>query len=151
MAQNIDPIFGLAPVVSGAFCQTAPSVVYNGSGTIGTDLYKVAQGKAVDGSFVRSLRVKYVANGTTQSIGCVLKIWLCAIDSGSPTALSNIWLLTEIALPATGALSTTAVAAEYEIPIGFALPAGYTILASVTVNQPASCGWSVVALGMQDY
>jgi len=151
MAQNIDPIFGLAPMGDGVVVVTAPSVVYNGSGTIGTDLYKVAQGKAADGSFVGALRVKYVANATTTSNAAVLKIWYSSINSGATTALTNVWLLTEIALPATGALSTTAVAAEYNIPLGIPLKAGYTILASVTVSQPASCGWCVTPLGMLDY
>jgi hypothetical protein len=57
-------------------------------------------------------------------------------------------LFDEIALPATGALTTTATPPSYDIPLGFALPAGYTILAKITVAQTnANSGWIVTVIG----
>lgn len=146
MPANIDAIWTRLADVQGQRVVTAPSVVYDTSGTIGTDIYAVFIADATNGGYCRELRVKYGGTSTTTSIAAVLKIWVSSVSTGTPTA-TQAFLLTEIALPATGALSTTAVAQEYTIPVGFALPAGYAILAIITVTQPANFFWSVAAFG----
>jgi hypothetical protein len=146
MPANIDPIFSQAPDIQGKLVVTAPSVVYNTSGTIGTDIYAVWIADATNGGYIQKLRVKYSGNNTTTSNAAVLKIWISSVSTGTPTT-SQAYLYDEIALPATGALSTTTTSAVYEIPMGIALPAGYAVLAVITVTQPANFGWFVTGIG----
>lgn len=142
MAANIQPIFSKASDFQGSpLINTAASVVYDISGTIGTDIYKLFQADATNGGFLQKIRFKYAANGTTTSVAAVLKLWISSVSSGTPTIGTQAWFFDEIALPATGALSTTAPAQVYEIPFNLALPAGYTVLAKITVSQSANTGW----------
>jgi hypothetical protein len=120
---------------------TAASVVYDISGTIGTDIYKIYTADATNGGFVQRIRLKYAGNTTTTSNAAVMKIWLASVGTGTPTIGTNAWLLDEIALPATGTLTTTATNATYDLPLNFAVPAGYFLLAKITVSQPANFGW----------
>lgn len=149
MAANTSPIFSLLGDVqsAGALIRTAATVVYDGSGTIGTDIYKLFTADATNGGFVQRARFKYVAeSGTTTSVACVIKLFISSVSSGSTTD-ANTWLYDEITVPATGALTTTAALPVFEIPLGFALPPGYTILAKVTAGQPANCGFIGTVLG----
>ena len=146
MPANIDAIWTKAADIQGKRVVTAPSVVYDTSGTIGTDIYALFIADATNGGYVQKLRVKYGGTTTTTSNAAVLKIWVSSVSTGTPTA-TQAFLLTELVLPATGALSTTTSGPEYEIPIGFALPLGYALLGIITVTQPANFFWSVAAIG----
>jgi len=142
MPANIDPIYSrLSDYQGSALITTAASTVFDISGTIGTDIYKVFTADATNGGFVQRIRFKYAANGTTTSVAAVMKIWISTKTSGTCTIGTDSWFYDEIALPATGALTTTAPNAVYEVPFGFALPAGYTILCKITVSQSANTGW----------
>ena len=148
MAANNDPIYSKASDYQGsALITTAASVVYDISGTIGTDIYKVFTADSTNGGFVQKLRFKYAANGTTTSVAAVIKIWISSVTSGTPTIGTNAWFYDEVNIPATGALTTTSSGPVYEVPFNFPIPAGYTILCKVTVSQTASTGWlcSVIA------
>ncbi len=145
-AINTNPIFSKASDVqiSGPII-TAASVVHDGSGTIATDVYKVFSADATNGGYCEKLIFKYVANATTTSVAAMLKIYIASVTSGATTN-SNMALIGEIALPTTGTLSTTVVAATYEYPIGFAIPAGYSICCKITVAQSANTGWMCTAV-----
>lgn len=148
MPANVQPIFSkLSDFQGSALINTAASTVYDISGTIGTDIYKIFTADATNGGYVQKVRFKYAANGTTTSVAAIMKIWISSVTSGTPTIGTQAWLYDEIPLPATGALSTTQPAQSYEVPFGFALPAGYTILCKITVSQSANTGWlaSVIA------
>jgi hypothetical protein len=148
IASNTDPIYSKASDVQGsALITTAASVVYDISGTIGTDIYKIFTADATNGGFVQRIRLKYAGNSTTTSNAAVMKIWLSTVSSGTPTIGTQAWFLDEIALPATGTLTTTATNAVYDIPLNFALKAGQHLLAKITVSQPANFGWMAVVIG----
>lgn len=145
-ALNNDPIYTGTPDIQGNLIVTAPTVVYNISGTIGTDIYKLFQA-STNGGYVSEVRFKYAANGTTASNNCAIKLWLSSVASGTPILGTTAWLIDSIVLPTTGTMSTTTSEATYRIPLGFALPASYTILAVITVSQPANCGWIGTVIG----
>lgn len=124
---------------------TAASVVFDGSGTIATDVYKVFQADATNGGFVQKIILAYVANATTTSVAAKMKFYISSATSGAVTN-ANAWYMGEVTLPATGALSTTAASPTFEFPVGFAIPLSYTILAKITVSQSASTGWMATAI-----
>lgn len=147
MAANFDPIYSKAgDIQASALISAVASVLYNGSGTIATDVYKIWGADATNGGFLQRVRVKYVANATTASNACVMKFYLSASTSGSVTD-ANMFFYDEIAIPATGTLTTTAGNVSYDLPCGFALPAGWSIFAKITVAQPASCGFIATGIG----
>lgn len=146
MAANVDPIYSKAADVQAIGPIVAVNaVLYNAAGTIGTDVYKIFTADATNGGFIQRVRFKYVANATTTSVACVAKLFISSATSGAVTDATS-WLYDEIALPATGVLTTLATNASYDVPFNFALPAGYTVLCKLTVAQPASCGWMATAI-----
>lgn len=124
-----------------ALINTAASVVYDISGTIGTDIYKIYTADATEGSFVQRVRFKYFANGTTTSVAATMRVWISSTTSGTPT-ISTSAFFDEIALPATGALSTTTQIPCFDVPFNVWLPPSYTILCKITVSQSANTGYS---------
>ena len=148
MAANTAPIYSVAGDLqhNTALMATAASVVYDCSGTIGTDIYLLYTAPA-NGGFVQRIRFKYAANGTTTSVACVAKIWLSSVSSGTPTIASQAQLIDEIALPATGALTTTATAPTYDLPLNFVIPYGSYLLCKITVAQSANTGWIATVIG----
>jgi hypothetical protein len=147
MPANTNPIFSVAPDVqsAGALIRSVASVLYDGSGTIGTDIYKVFQADATNGGFVQRIRFRYSANAATASNACVLKIYVSSQSSGATTD-ANTWLIDEITVPAITP-STTVAMSNFEVPINFPLPPNYTILVKITVAQPANCGFIGVGIG----
>jgi len=149
MAANTAPIYTLLGDIQnpGVLIRTAATVPNDGSGTIGTDVYKLFTADATNGGFVQRARFKYVTeSGTTTSNACVIRVYISSSTSGAVTN-ATVWLYDEIVVPATGAISTTAALPVFEIPLGFALPPGYTILAKVSVSQAASCGFMGTVIG----
>lgn len=147
MGANTDPIYSkLSDVQGSAMMVTAASVVYDISGTIGTDIYKVWTADTTNGGFVQRLRFKYAGNTTTTSVVCVAKVWLSSVTSGTPTIGTQAWLLDEIALPATGTLAVGTALPSYDLPLNFAVPAGWCILVKITASQPANFGWLCTAI-----
>ena len=148
MAANVDPIYSrLGDVQSNTTLIAAVNaVLYNAAGTIGTDVYKIWTADATNGGFLQRVRVKYVANATTTSVACVMKFFLTAASSGAVTDATS-WFYDEMAIPATGALTTTAANITYDMPFNFALPAGWSVVCKITVAQPASCGFVATGIG----
>lgn len=147
MAANTAPIYSVAPDVQAntSLINAVASVLYNGSGTIGTDIYKVFTADATNGGFVQRVRVKYVANATTTSVACVMKFYISSKTSGATTD-ADTFLYDELSIPATGALTTTTTQIAYDVPFNFALPANYTILVKITVAQSANTGFICTAI-----
>jgi hypothetical protein len=147
MAGNTDLLVSkVADIQAAPLINAVAAVLYNASGTIGTDVHKVWQADATNGGFLQRVRVKYVANATTASVACVMKLYISSQNTGAVTD-TNSWFFDEIAIPATGALTTTAPNNGYEVPFGFALPPNYTVLAKITVAQPANCGFIAQGIG----
>ena len=137
MPGNVLPIYSKASDVqanTALLANVVAASLYDFSGTIGTDVFKVFQADATNGGYVERVRIRYVSNGTTSSVSCVIKLFISSIASGSPAA-TNTWFFDEVGFPATGVLTTTAPNQGFDIPFGFALPLGYTILAKHTVAQ----------------
>lgn len=146
MPANNDPIYSKVADIQAVLIQPVATSIYNGGGTIGTDVFKVWQSDTTNGGFLQRCRIKYVANATTTSVACVMKFYISSAASGAVTD-ANAWFWDEIAIPATGALTTTAVAPVWDVPFNIPIPPGYTVLAKVSVAQPASCGFQVTGIG----
>lgn len=147
MPANSDPIYSKASDVQGGpLITTAATTVYDASGTIGTDIYKLFTADATNGGYVQKVRFKYAANGTTASVAASIRLWLSTQASGTLTIGTNAWFYDEVAVPATGALTTTGNTPVYEVPFNFALPATWTILAKITVSQSANTGWMPITI-----
>ncbi len=146
MAANTLPIFTKTPNVGGKKIVTAPTTVYDTSGTIATDIYLLFQAGA-NGSFVDRIRFKYTGNGTTASNLACVRIWLSSVNTGTPVAGTSSFYIDEIALPVTPTINTTTVNEIFEIPLGFAIPANWTVLGIITVSQPANFGWLATCFG----
>ena len=141
-AANTDPIYSrLSDYQGSPLITTAATTVYDISGTIGTDIYKLFTCDTTNGDFVQRIRFKYAANGTTTSVGAVMRVWIASVGTGTPTIGTTAWFWDEVVLPATGTLTTTTPSPVYEVPFNFALPPSYFILAKITVSQSASTGW----------
>ena len=147
MAANVQPIYSKLSGYSASTSLIAAvnASLYNAAGDIGTDVYKIFTADGTNGGYVERVRIQYVANATTASNPCVMRLFISSATSGSVTD-ANAWFYESIAIPATGTLTTTAANATYDIPFGFALPASYTILAKITVAQPANCGFIAHAI-----
>lgn len=147
MAANTDPVYSIAGSIQSpaALIRVAATTPQDGSGTIGTDVYKIWQADT-NGGFCEKVRFKYAGSGTTASIACVIRLYLSSQSTGAVTD-ANCWLFDEITIPTTGAISQTASLPPYEVPVGFALPAGFTILAKVSVAQPANHGFIGIGIG----
>lgn len=148
MANNAPVYSKIGDVQSNTTLITAVNAsLYNAAGTVGTDIYQIFISDATNGGFVQRVRFKYVANATTASNACVLRLFISTKTAAQATTDADTFFYEEIALPATGTLTTTAPNATYDIVLGFALPPAYTLLAKITVAQPASCGWIGTAIG----
>lgn len=147
---NNDPIYSRSGDVQSsaptALIAAVNASLYDGAGTIGTDIYKVWQADATNGGFLQRVRVKYVSNSTTASNACVMKFFISSAASGSTTN-TNAFFFDELVLPSTGTLTTTTAAVTYDIPFNFALPAGWTVLVKITVAQPSSSGFIATGIG----
>ena len=145
---NTQPIYTAHPDVqnAGALIAAVNAVLYNAAGTIGTDIYKIFTADATNGGFVQRVRIQYVANATTASNACVMRLFISSKTSGATTDADTVFY-ESVTIPATGTLTTTAGNSFYDVMFNFALPASYTILAKITVAQPASCGFVALAIG----
>lgn len=148
MAANNDPIYSKVGDVQspGALIAAVNASLYDAAGTIGTDIYKVWTADATNGGYLQRMRVKYVSNGTTTSNACVMKFFLSNTASGAVTN-TTAWYYDEMAIAATGTLTTTGTSITYDMPFNFALPPGWSVLVKITVAQPASSGFVCTGIG----
>lgn len=125
MTANTNPIYTLTPNIGTAriTAQQVGSGKSDGSGTVGTDIFKAFTAGA-NGSYVNRVLIKPAAStaGTTTT-NTSIRVYYSTVGSGSTTS-GDTKLLAEINVPAQTAGSTTVPAGEYAQPINRAIPSG---------------------------
>lgn len=130
MPANIDPIYSKAGRLgSGGTASTfsistsTANTNFDGTGTIGTDIFVAFTAEATNGSFLRSIVAKVRSTGV--GVATVLRLF---INNGSANGTNtNNALYKELSIPAITATQTAATA-DFEIPVNIPLPPGYRIL-----------------------
>lgn len=146
MPANTTPIYTLTPNINGANV-TAANTKSDGSGTIGTDIYKCFTAGA-NGSFVSKVRFSPTATvASTATAATCFRIYISTKTSGATTPGTDTWQIAEISAAAQTADAPTANTYPIEIPINVAIPASYTVLVSNHVVANASTAWVAVVFG----
>ena len=125
MPANTSPIYTPTPNVGTAriTAQQAGSGKSDGSGTVGTDIFKTFTAGA-NGSYVRDLTIKPAATAAaTTTTATNIRVYLSTVGSGSTTS-SDTKLFREIGIPAVSAANTSTPTPDFVIPLGFAIPSG---------------------------
>lgn len=125
MPANTSPIYTLTPNIGQAriTAQQAGSGKSDGSGTVGTDIFKAFTAGA-NGSFVRDIRIKpAAATAGTTTTATNIRIYLSTVGSGSTTS-SDTKLIDEITIPAVTAGSTTAATPQFGVTLNMVIPSG---------------------------
>jgi hypothetical protein len=149
MAINNSPIFSGSPALGFvAIPATATgNTKSDGAGTIGTDIFKAFTADVTNGSYISSIRLSpYATAAGTATTATVIRIFISSQTTGS-TAVTNTWLIQEVAAASQTADSSSAATFFLEIPLNRAIPAGYTILVSIHAAPASSTGWQVVVFG----
>ena len=147
MPSNIDPVyskqgrFGAGGTSSTFTTSTSTAnTAFNGTGTLGTDIFLAFTADATNGSFLRSIVAKITSTGV--GVSSVLRIF---INNGSTNATAtNNALYKELSIPAITATQTAATP-DFEIPCNIMLPAGYRIL--YTFGTAPVNTWMVFGVG----
>jgi hypothetical protein len=143
---NTNPIFTLTPNV-GVVPVTAANTNSQGSGTIGTDIFKAFTAGA-SGSFVTRVRWSPTASAAgSNTTATVARVFLSSQTSGATTGGTNTWLLGEITLAAQTADSTASAVYQLELMLNMAIPAGYTILVTNHAAPAANTNWQAMVIG----
>jgi hypothetical protein len=142
MAINNNPIFsGIADF--GAVKLTAANTKSDGSGTIGTDIFKLYSADSTNGSYISTLRFSPYGTTNTSTTATVIRIYISSLSSGATTA-DDTHLIAEIAAASQSADSSSAATFPLEYPINRAIPPGYHILVSIHAAPAANTGWKAV-------
>lgn len=147
MAGNVDPIYSKIGSINGVAVGGAANTSSSGTGTIGTDIFKVFTADATNGSWVSRIRLSPVATTAgTSTTATVIRIFISSVTSGSTTQ-ANTWLFQEIGAPSQSADSASAATNYLEVPLNFALPASYTILVTNHAVNAANTSWTATVFG----
>lgn len=147
MSANIDPIyskkgrFGKGGTATTFEISTSTANTnFDGTGTIGTDIWIAFEADATNGSFLKSIKAKIRSTGV--GVASVLRLF---INNGSANGTNtNNALFAELSLPAITATQTAATT-DFEIPCNLLLPPGYRVLycfGTAPVNT-----WMVYGIG----
>jgi hypothetical protein len=147
MPSNIDPVyskqgrFGAGGTSSTFSISTSTAnTAFDGSGTIGTDIFVAFTADATNGSFLRSVVAKIRSTGV--GVASVLRLF---INNGSANGTNtNNALYKELSIPAITATQTAATP-DFEIPCNIMLPPGYRIL--YTFGTAPVNTWMVFGVG----
>lgn len=143
MSANTSPIFTLSPAL-GFTIPTAANTKSDGSGTIGTDIFKALTADATNGSYVSSVRFcPFASVASTTVTATLLRIFLSNKTSGATTS-ADTWLLAEIAAASQVASHPTIATNFLEAPINRIIPASYTVLISIHATPAANTGWQTL-------
>jgi FlaG/FlaF family flagellin (archaellin) len=146
MPANTSPIFTLTPNI-GVATPSAANTKSDGTGTIGTDIFKALVAGA-NGSFVNKVRFSPIATaastGTTATVG---RVFLCSKSSGATTGGTDTWLWGEVTLPALTADQPTVPLNPIELILNIALPSGWAVLITNHAAPAASTGWQALVSG----
>lgn len=145
--QNTSPIYSQTPAVeNGTLTGSIGLTRSDGVGTIGTDIFKIFEADATDGSYVSKVRITAAATTSTTMTASVIRLYISSVTSGATTA-SNTWLFQEVATAAIAAAHTSNAVNYYEVSFNITLPPSYTILASIDDNLAANTRWQLTAFG----
>ena len=145
MAANVNPIFGLTPVL-GQVVIGAQNTKSDGTGIIATDLWKGFTA-GVDGAYISKIRIQPTAAvAATALAATVIRVFLSTVGTGVTTVLDTS-LLQEITAAAQTAASASAATFFHEIVLGFAIPANSTILFSTHIANNANTAWKATVFG----
>lgn len=147
MPANTNPIYTLTPNVGPPVAVSAANTKSDGTGTIGTDIFKAFTSGA-NGSWVSKVRfmpgASAAGTATTATVG---RVYLSTKTSGSTTAGTDTWLLGEVALASQTADNTANAMVPNELPLNMAIPSGYTILVSTHHAPAANTSQHAVVVG----
>lgn len=146
MPANTAPLFALTPNVGTANI-TAANTNSNGSGTVGTDIFKAFTAGA-NGSWVSKVRLNQVATTAgTSTTGTVARIFYSTVGSSTTTGGTNTWLLAEVTIPSVAADSSSAPTNPIEVPLNVAIPSGGFIHVTNHAAPAASTSQQAVVFG----
>lgn len=146
MPANTAPIYALTPNV-GIAAPTAANTKSDGTGTIGTDIFKAFTAGA-NGSYVTRVRFNPVATTAgTATTGTVGRVFLSTKTSGATTGTTDTFLVGEVTLPVTTADSASAPTNPIEVMINAAIPAGMTVLITNHAAPAANSSWQATVFG----
>lgn len=146
MAANNDPIYSRVGALGTPLNITAANTSSQGGGTIGTDIFKVFEADASNGSFVREVRFSATATASTATTATVARIFLSTQSTGSTTS-SNTHLIGEIALGSQIADSSTFATYPIIYPLNIPVPPGYSILVTNHAAPAANTAWKCIVIG----
>lgn len=145
MTANTNPVYSLVPNVNAA-TPSAGNTKSDGSGTIGTDIFK-ALTAGTNGSWLSKIRLNPIATvagtATTATVG---RVFISSQASGATTS-ANTYLVAEVTLSSQTADSSSAATYYSEIPLNVAIPAGWTVLVTNHVAPAANTGWQSTVYG----
>jgi hypothetical protein len=147
MPSNIDPVYSKAgrfgqggTSSTFAISTSTANTAFDGTGTIGTDIFVAFTADATNGSFLRSVVAKIRSTGV--GVASVLRLY---INNGSANGTNtNNALYKELSIPAITA-NQTAATPDFEIPCNIMLPPGYRIL--YTFGTAPVNTWMVFGVG----
>jgi len=148
MAANINPIFGKTPhlVVGGVIIGSNANTATDGTGS---NMYKIFDADATEGSFVYYVSLKPVST----IAATVARLWVCT-DTGTFTAgttntAANTALIAEATIAGWTA-SNTLSSPPYVITLNFPLQAGQKLLMSFGTSTGASTtGFNPITVAMK--
>lgn len=119
---------------------TAANVKSDGTGTIGTDMFKLFTADVTNGSFVDFVRVNVTGTtASTASQATVARIFYSLTGSNGAALVGGVdtTLVMEQQLPSQTTDAPTTAINSVDIPLGIRLAAG-TFLLATTHNAPAA-------------
>jgi hypothetical protein len=145
MPANTAPIFGLTPNVN-SVAPVGVNVKSDGSGTIGTDIFKAFTAGS-NGAWVSRVRFTSTASvAATTTTNTSVRVFVSSKTSGATTS-ADTWLVGELNLPSVSAAHSTNATVPQELPCNFAIPAGYTVLVTYHVAHAANSGIQATVFG----
>lgn len=145
MPGNNDPIWSKQGDIQGVAI-TAANTSSQGGGTIGTDIFLAFQADAINGGYVRELRLSLAESViATASTATVARVFKSSVTSGTTTS-SNTHLIAEVTL-ASQTPTSTAAGVPVVVPLNFALDPGHTILVTNHAAPAANTHWKAVVFG----
>ncbi len=148
MASNEAPHFPANGVVGSTY-STAANTSSSGTGTIGTDIWKIITG-GTNGTWVDVVRIMAQSTAPASTTATMGRIFVSSVTSGATTA-ANTFLIEEVILPIVAAASATIAQNAYDVKIGFRLPPNYTLLFTTHDAPATTTSWRATALGAGDY
>lgn len=148
MAANTNPIYTGKGAV-GPVAITAANTNSQGTGTIGTDIFKAYTIDATNGSFISDIVFQPTASAAgTNTAATVLRAFLSTKTSGATVGGTDTWLLGEVTAGVQSADNATASTFPWVLTLNRAIPPGtYTILVSSHAAPAASTNWQATVFG----